>query len=82
MTEVTSITKTRLEVGGDYCWLYRYTKAGTGDVLTVTTEFGEVDMVISKTSAGADDPSTQSSEVITLSAGTGAGIAIVFGKPN
>jgi len=80
MTEVTSITKNRLELGSDYAWVYRYTKANAGDTLTVTGEFNEVDMVISKTVVGTDDPASQSAEVITLSSGTGAGIAIVFGK--
>ncbi|MBW6469629.1 MAG: hypothetical protein K0A90_00225 [Methanosarcinaceae archaeon] len=80
MTSVTSITKKRLELGSEYAWVYRYTKAYAGDTLDATGEFNEIDMIISKTSAGINDPASQSAETITFSVGTGAGMAIVFGK--
>lgn len=82
MAEVTSITKKQAVPNPEVkVWIYRYTKAAAGDTLTTTGEFSVTDGVIARSASGAtDDPATISANVITLTAGTGAGYAIVFGR--
>lgn len=63
-------------------YVLTYTKTGATDTLAVTTYTNIKTIVYAKAmvdAAGADDPLTWSSNVITLSTGTGAGRCLVVG---
>ena len=83
MAAVTSVTK---EVGmphiGSKVLIIRYTKANAGDTYDASAEFTVVRGVWARSAAGAtDDPATiASNTTVTLSAGTGAGYAIIWGN--
>lgn len=83
MAAVTSITKHRVGSAGGYTeWIYTYTKAGGTDTLDTTSELAEVTGFFASTpGTGLDLTATNSSGTITLSTGTGAGFAVVWGHP-
>ena len=84
MTAVSSVTARQLIPNSDaFMGVITYSKAGATDFLTITTNTPIKTLrfaMCTDDTAGAEDPCTYSSTVITMSAGTLAGRVLFVGN--